>query len=335
MKRVQLALVAMVALLLMTAPAHALQAVGVHQKVADGILMLVDQSGSMYMKHKATGVEKIEMAKQALVRINAKTPLLDYTGAVCAVSPNMMVTQPASRDRAAWTSAINAIRNNGPIYGRLTPLGNSFAGLSSVLGQLPGSTAAVLVSDGHENLPQDAVQALQSLYAANPGLIMHFVSVADTAKGKAVLKQLASLKSGSLLVDARDIINTDEAARAFAAQAFFIPTIPAQDVQSLRAVYFDTAKYNITKAAAIRLDRLASVLKTRPELKIFLEGFADVRGGVEYNVTLSENRAQAVKQYLVSKGCNNEIIISKGRGKTRAYPTLQLNRRVDIMVIWE
>ncbi len=260
MKRVQLALVAMVALLLMTAPAHALQAVGVHEKVADGILMLVDQSGSMYMKHKATGVEKIEMAKQALVRINAKTPLLDYTGAVCAVSPNMMVTQPAARDRAAWTAAINAIRNNGAIYGRLTPLGDSFAALSSVLGQLPRSTAAVLVSDGHENLPQDAVQGLQALYAANPGLIMHFVSVADTAKGKAVMKQLASLKSGSLLVDARDIINTDEAARAFAAEAFFIPTIPSQEVQSLRAVYFDTAKYNITKAAAIRLDRLASVL---------------------------------------------------------------------------
>ncbi len=335
MKHVRLTLLALVATLIMSAPAHALQAVGIHEKVVDGIFMLIDQSGSMYQKHKATGVEKVEMAKQALVRLNAKTPLLGYQGAIAALMPNAVVMAPGAWDRAGWTAKINDVRNGGPIYGRLTPLGKSFMALSSPLSQMPGNSALVLVSDGKENLGMDAVQALQALYAANPGMVMHFVSVADSAEGKALLMQLASLNSKSLFVDARDIINTDEAALAFASEAFYIPTIPADDVQSLRSVYFQTAKYSITKATADRLDRLAVVLKTRPELKVFLEGFADVRGNIPYNNTLSDNRSKAVKQYLVDQGCNPEVIIIKGRGETSEYPSLQLNRRVDIMVIWQ
>ncbi len=335
MKHIRSAIVAVAAMLVMTASAQAYQGVGIHQKVTDGILYLVDQSGSMYMTHKATGVEKIEMAKQVLARLNAKTPLLGYQGALALLNPNAVAVAPAAWDRAAYAGQINDIANGGKIYGRLTPMGNSFSGVSNVLSQLPGNTAMVLVSDGHENLGPMAAQSLQALYAAYPGTTMHFVSVADTAKGEAVLKQLASLKSGSLLVDARDVINTDEAAKSFVSQAFYIPTIPSESVESLRSVYFNTAKYNITKAAAARLDRMAAILMTRPELKIFVEGFADVRGNVPYNKTLSENRAKAVKSYLVSKGCNADAIILKGFGENQYYPTLQLNRRADIMVVWQ
>ncbi len=335
MKQVRIALVALAAMLVLSAPAHALQAVGIHEKITDGILYLVDQSGSMYMTHKATGVEKIEMAKQALVRINAKTPLLGYQGAICALSPNAVVAPAGAWDRAAWTGALNGIANGGGIYGRLTPLGMSLDGAASMLGQLPGNTAVVLVSDGNENLGKMAAQGVQSLYAAYPSTTMHFVSVADSAAGMAVMKQMASLKSGSLLVDARDIINTEEAAVDFVTNAFYHPTLPDDDVQSLRSVYFQVGKYNITKEAAARLDRIASVLKTRPELKIFIEGFADVTGNTQSNQVLSENRAKAVKQYLADQGCNAAVIADKGRGETHEYPSYRTNRRVDIMVIWE
>ncbi len=335
MKSVRIALLALVAMLVLSAPAHALQAVGIHDKVTDGILYLVDQSGSMYMTHKATGVEKIEMAKQALVRINAKTPLLGYQGATCAVSPNAVVVPAGAWDRAATNAALNGVANGGKIYGRLTPLGMGLDGVAGMLGQLPGNTAMVLASDGSENLGKMAVQGLQGIYAAYPNTVMHFVSVADSAAGMAVLKQMAALKSGSLLVDARDIINTEEAAQDFVEKAFYNPTLPDQEVQSLRSVYFQVGKYSLTKETKARLDRIASVLKTRPELKIFVEGFADVTGNTQANQTLSENRAKAVKMYLADQGCNPAIIIDKGRGETAEYPSYKLDRRVDIMVIWE
>lgn len=335
MKRVHAILLALLCLGLMAMPAQARQAVGIHAKVVDGFLFLPDHSGSMFMKHKATGVEKIEMAKQVMARLNAKMPGLAYQGALCAVTPNKAVIAPGAWNRAAWAKSINALQNDGTIYGRLTPMAKGLEGLKPVLGQLPASSALVLISDGVENIGGDPVAALRALYAAYPGMTMHFVSVADNAKGLATLKALAAVKPGSLCVDARDLINTEEAALDFVRTAFYTETIPGQDVQSLREVFFQVGKYNITKAYAARLDALANVLKTRPELKIFLEGFADVTGKSAANLKLSDNRANAVKNYLVSKGCNGENIIIKGRGETNEYPTYLLNRRVEIMVIWQ
>ena len=335
MRKVHAILLALACLMLVSMPAQARQAVGIHAKVVDGFLFLPDQSGSMYMKHKATGVEKIEMAKQVMVRLNAKMPGLVYQGAICAVTPNAAVIAPGAWNRADWAKKINAIRNNGAIFGRLTPMAKGLNGLSNVLSQLPPSSALVLISDGVENLGGDPAEALRALYAAHPGMTMHFVSVADNAKGLATLQRLAAVKNGSLLVDARDLINTEEAALDFVRTAFYNETIPNQDVQSLREVFFQVGKYNITKPYAVRLDALANVLKTRPELKIFLEGFADVTGRTPANLKLSENRANAVKNYLVGKGCNGNNIIIKGRGETNEYPTYLLNRRVEIMIIWQ
>ena len=331
MKHVRSALLFVAALLLLTAPAQAFQGVDAHVKAADGILYLVDQSGSMYMKHKATGVEKTEMAKQVLARLNAATTDLGYQGAVCLVNPNAVVVAPGEWDYATYASEINAIGNGGGVYGKLTPLGNSLAGLSNVLGSLPASTAMVLVSDGHQNLGQGATQALQALYAAYPNTVMHFVSVADTAKGEEILKQLAALKSESLLVDARNLINTNRAVEDFAQKAFYT----LGDCVSLRSIYFDTAKYDLKKDSLARLDRMVAVLKSRHDLKIFLEGFADIRGGDAYNVTLATNRANAVKDYLVAQGCDADRVVIKGFGRSKYYPSLQTNRRVDIMVVWQ
>ena len=335
MKKIHAILLALACLMLVSMPAQARQAVGIHAKVVDGFLILADQSGSMYMTHKATGVEKIEMAKQVIARLNAKMPGLAYQGALCTVAPNAAVIPAGPWKRAEWAPKIVGIRNGGNIFGRLTPMAPSLNGLSKVLGQLPQSTAMVLVSDGVDNIGGDPVEALRALYAAYPGMTMHIISVADHPKGLATLKRLAALKPGSLCVDARDIINTEEAALDFVRTAFYNETIPNQEVQSLREVFFRTGKYDITKPYAVRLDALANVLKTRPELKIFVEGFADVTGKSAANMKLSDNRANAVKNYLVSKGCNGNNIIIKGRGQTNEYPTYLLNRRVEIMIIWQ
>lgn len=328
-------LLLLAALVMVAVPAHALQGIGVHAKVVDGILFLVDQSGSMYQKHAATGVEKIEMAKKAMVRLNAAIPQLGYQGGVCALSPNAAVVAPGAWDAAQVQEKVYAIRNNGNIYGRMTPLGKSFTAAGKVISQLPAKNAVVLFSDGQENLGPDAVASLNALYAANPGMVMHFVSLADHKDGQATLKKLAALKPGSLLVDGRAIIDTDEAVEKFVTTAFYNETLPSTRVVGTHPIFFQTAKYNISKASAARLDALADVLKTRRDLKIYLEGSADVRGGVKYNVTLSDNRANAVKQYLVNKGCDASRIIIRGVGKSSEYPSLQSNRRVDIMVVWK
>lgn len=313
--------------------AHAWDAMGVHAKVVDGFLFLPDNSGSMMMTYGNTNVKKIDMAKQVMTRLNAKMPELGYQGALCLFSPNKTVLAPMAWNRADMAKAIRDVNNNAAIYGRLTPMAGSFSGLSGVLGKLPSKSAVVLISDGVENLGGKAVSALQSVYAAHPGMVLHIVSVADTAAGKATLKALAALNGKSLLVDAYDVIHSEETALDFARTAFYNETIPNQEVVSLREVLFQVGKYNILPKYAKQLDEMAKIMITRPELKLFIEGFADPSGKMVANQTLSQNRANAVKSYLMSKGVKESTMIVKGRGQTDRFPSYLQDRRVDIMII--
>jgi outer membrane protein OmpA-like peptidoglycan-associated protein len=76
-------------------------------------------------------------------------------------------------------------------------------------------------------------------------------------------------------------------------------------------------------------------------LKIAIEGHTDNIGGEEYNVKLSENRANAVRSYLVSQGLNSGIVTAQGFGKSRPVADngtaagRQQNRRVEMVVSGE
>ena len=77
-------------------------------------------------------------------------------------------------------------------------------------------------------------------------------------------------------------------------------------------------------------------MKTKKDWKLKISGFADVRGDAEHNKMLSKNRAQAVKNYLVSKGIAPNLLISESFGETQAVPKLkdpvilQQDRRVEL-----
>jgi outer membrane protein OmpA-like peptidoglycan-associated protein len=82
-------------------------------------------------------------------------------------------------------------------------------------------------------------------------------------------------------------------------------------------IYYDYNSYEIKKGAAYELDELAIIMKNNPKLKILLSSHTDSRGEASYNQKLSENRAQAAKQYLVSKGVFSNQISTIGYGETQ------------------
>ncbi len=315
--------------------AEARQAMGVHEKIVDGFMYLVDNSGSMMMDHKSTGVQKIEMAKRIISKIDSNVPALDYQAALNLFSPNASVVAPTTFDEGMFDNAVQAMGNNAKIYGRLTTFQKSFNEMASMIGNMSGSKAVFLISDGMENIGVNPAQAAQALYAANPNMVLHVISVADSAKGMANLKAVAALNENSLYVDGRNLIYSDDAAKKVVSTALYETTIPSQMVTSMHAVLFRTAKYDIMPKYAKLLDGMIEVMVTRPELKIYVEGFADITGGADYNLTLSQNRVKAVADYLVNGGVKPEQIIGKGLGELDYYPTHQLDRRVDIMIVWE
>lgn len=87
------------------------------------------------------------------------------------------------------------------------------------------------------------------------------------------------------------------------------------------------------------LSRIAGVLMTAGEFSIQVYGHTDDVGSVEYNRELSERRAEAVRRYLVESGVDEDVIQSKGFGKSSPLvegtdpEARQRNRRVEIAVV--
>lgn len=88
-----------------------------------------------------------------------------------------------------------------------------------------------------------------------------------------------------------------------------------EEIVRLDNVFFETGKYDLKPESKIELDKLVDFLKKNPLLKIELRGHTDNVGDDKSNMTLSENRAKAVYEYLVEKGIVKDRLSYKGFGK--------------------
>jgi outer membrane protein OmpA-like peptidoglycan-associated protein len=118
---------------------------------------------------------------------------------------------------------------------------------------------------------------------------------------------------------------------------------------TLQNVFFDLNKSILRPESRIELDRLVYFLKSNPNLKIEIGGHTDSRGNSKENLTLSEDRAQSVVQYLIENGIDAKRLMAKGYGSNKPkfsdqdianMPTEakkeaahQANRRTDYRVL--
>lgn len=104
------------------------------------------------------------------------------------------------------------------------------------------------------------------------------------------------------------------------------------------AVRFDTNKSTLTATAKANLDKLVPVFQSYADTDIVIYGYTDSTGSVEYNQTLSEQRAASVKAYLASKGLNTSRFTNKGMGVADPIATNDTpegrsqNRRVEFAI---
>jgi outer membrane protein OmpA-like peptidoglycan-associated protein len=132
---------------------------------------------------------------------------------------------------------------------------------------------------------------------------------------------------------------TEQAARLQAEvdQLKATPT-PRGLVLTLGDVLFDTGKAQLNPGSARKLDQLAQFLTDHPERRVQIDGFTDSVGTDAYNQDLSQQRADAVKSALITRGIDPSRIGSQGYGK--GFPVAnnvdsggrQLNRRVEVVI---
>jgi len=104
------------------------------------------------------------------------------------------------------------------------------------------------------------------------------------------------------------------------------------------SVNFETSKSVLTNTAKANLDKVVPVFQSYPDTDIVIYGYTDSTGRLEFNQKLSEDRAAAVRSYLVSKGLASSRFQTKGMGPNDPIATNETvegrskNRRVEFTI---
>lgn len=116
------------------------------------------------------------------------------------------------------------------------------------------------------------------------------------------------------------------------------PTFTVGYTFVLKDIFFEFDKSTILQQSYFELRSLISLLETYPTMRVEIRGHTDAKGSDSYNQRLSENRAKAVTDYLISKGISEKRLQYKGYGKTLPIDTNDTeegranNRRVEFKI---
>lgn len=298
---------------------------------------LVDYSGSMMMKNNSSGMltrttSKMAIAKEALFRVNEEIPALGYSGGMHTFGPLSEVLAQGTYNEDSMKKAIETLKPDLGIYGRMTPMGDSIGTLSSEYNRMSRKAGVIMVTDGNSNLGSDPVAQVTALYNANPDICVHVISLADTPKGKEIIKTIAGMRSCSVVVEAADLVRSNAVVEKFVADVFYDVAGGRID---LRSVQFAFDSDVITNDSAVILDEVANMLKGSPR-NLEISGHTCSIGSDEYNMGLSQRRANAVKNYLAKKGIPAASMKAVGFGESRpkfdnrTEEGRRLNRRAEI-----
>jgi outer membrane protein OmpA-like peptidoglycan-associated protein len=112
-------------------------------------------------------------------------------------------------------------------------------------------------------------------------------------------------------------------------------------IVNMSDVLFDTGKYTLRPLAREKLAKVAGIVSGHPGLRLDVQGYTDSVGGDDYNQKLSEQRGEAVRNYLTQQGVESSSVTSRGFGKTQPVASndtaagRQENRRVELVVSGE
>jgi outer membrane protein OmpA-like peptidoglycan-associated protein len=169
---------------------------------------------------------------------------------------------------------------------------------------------------------QAAAQAQQAQAEAATAAAQQAAADADRQKQEAI-RQKEEMRA-RLLAQLNQVLQTRDTARGL--------------IVSMPDVLFDFNKYTLKPEARERLARISGIVLAYPDLKLQIEGYTDSIGSDEYNQTLSDKRAEAVRDYLVSSGVSMNNVAAQGMGKADPIADnstaagRKLNRRVEMIV---
>lgn len=281
-------------------------------KRVDEFAVILDQSGSMYMKDAHKHV-KMAVAKESIKNILEALPELPYESSLALSSSDKTLIKHGEMDKEKMIAAVSKVKDEQPVFGRFTSLWSAIDKSGKEFCSNSRKSAILLVTDGDSNRGENPIETVKKLYAANPKAIVHILSLADTPEGKNIIDGIAKLNDKTVVVPACELLDKKKA-EAFALSVLFGEYTPIE-------VKFAFDSYAVDGDA---------VKKALAELGMLydaavVQGFACTIGDSKYNARLSLRRACALADAITA----NAAI---GSGESTFYPNKADNRRALIFL---
>jgi OOP family OmpA-OmpF porin len=328
-----------------------------YEPKVDNFLVILDTSSSMGDKYGQKEKSKIakdflSAMNQTLPELNYNSALITFGhDAHLPDKSAMVVYGPTKYSTSGFESALNATK--GPSGDSSLPLAKAINASGVDLKSTQGFTAVILVSDGEkmDQAPVKAAEALKSQFGDR--LCIDTVLVGDNPAGKMTLEQIAKAGGCGISTTADQLASSTKMA-GFVEGLFLakpapkpVPmaaapkpmdsdkdgvtdnldqcpntplgaTVDARGCWTYAAkVLFDINSAKVKSEAYPMLTEAVLIMKKNPDLKVEVDGHADITGAAAYNMTLSEKRAEAVKKYFVDQGIDPDRLTTKGFGITK------------------
>ena len=342
-----------------------------YEQKTDNFLVLLDASGSMGEKYK--GQTKFATAEQIVSRMNQTIPGdLSLKAAVRTFGAGFSSDTKSTFGPGAYSKEGLEASLGKVSYGGFTPIGPAVNASGVDKASLSGTSAVILVSDGKQNVGEDAVKAAKAVKEGfGDKVCFYTILVGDDPAGKATMEKIANTGNCGFATTA-DAVYSSEGMASFVKGAFCGGQPPAPAPVPIVAVigdsdgdgildnldkcpntpkgatvnsdgcwayqgeiFFDFNKADVKPGAYPILDEAVAVFENNPGLNLEIQGYTDSIGPEEYNLGLSQRRAEAVEAYIESKGVNPASVTAKGYGEANPVASNDTaegrakNRRVE------
>jgi OOP family OmpA-OmpF porin len=318
------------------------------------LFILTDASGSMWKEQTFPTAKSLSTSfVKALPDASARSKSGAYNVSYVAFGGEERVAVPlqhfdrqkllAAADRADIMGSMSGTGGTTPFHAVIDEIAQQLEGKS-------GATALVLFSDG---VADDSDRALASATALAEGyrggrLCIYGVQVGEQQAGAEFLRALSGVTSCGSSQNAQQLsapASFQRYAKNVVVGAAPLPPVAAAPPSAcagairLRGIEFGFDKADVTDASKVVLDTAIETIANCKELRVKVNGHTDSVGTEAYNKGLSERRARAVRDYLVSKGVGEGRLSAQGFGEEKPLASNDTsdgrarNRRVELAPI--
>ena len=327
-----------------------------YEPKVDNFVVILDTSSSMadkFAKKEKAKIAKdfLSAMNQTLPELNYNAALRTFGESNSVPNKQTMLAYgPTQYSSAGFGAALNAVK--APSGTSSLPLAKAINAAGDDMKSSQGPIAVIIVSDGMQmdQAPVKAAEAMKSQFGDR--VCIDTVQVGDDPAGKMTLEQIVAA-GGCGISTTADRLASSGSMAGFVEGIFLAKAAPKPKAKPMAkpmdsdgdgvtddkdqcpntpkgatvdergcwtyaaVVLFGFDKSKIKPEAQPMLDEAVAILKENPEINMEIDGHTDSTGPAAYNMTLSEERAKAVMEYLVDRGVNAERLTMKGFGLTK------------------